>query len=99
MKDAINSHDEVRFLGIYAISRHYGGPEEGGWWYDWCEHRISFPVTPETIDDVQKQLTELLEPMQPTYDRFSMANDGNDFEVLHERLQGEHQSTERPHYE
>jgi hypothetical protein len=22
------------FVNVYAVTRHYGGPEEGGWWYD-----------------------------------------------------------------
>jgi len=22
------------FISKYEVSRHYGGPEEGGWWYD-----------------------------------------------------------------
>ena len=25
----------VRFVTAYRVTRHYGGPEEGGWWYDW----------------------------------------------------------------
>lgn len=24
----------VRYITAYAVTRHYGGPEEGGWWYD-----------------------------------------------------------------
>lgn len=33
----------VAYLTAYEISRHYGGPEEGGWWYDAHEHLCSFP--------------------------------------------------------
>lgn len=25
------------YVGIVSISRHYGGPEEGGWYYDWYQ--------------------------------------------------------------
>ena len=25
------------YISEYSVSRHYGGPEEGGWWYDWCD--------------------------------------------------------------
>jgi len=25
------------YAGVVSISRHYGGPEEGGWYYDWYE--------------------------------------------------------------
>lgn len=32
------------FLSVYSLTRHYGGPEEGGWWYDVWEHTgASFP--------------------------------------------------------
>lgn len=24
-----------RYITAYAVTRNYGGPEEGGWWYDW----------------------------------------------------------------
>lgn len=27
-------NDDVVFVNAYTVSRHYGGPEEGGWWYD-----------------------------------------------------------------
>lgn len=23
-----------RYITAYGVTRHYGGPEEGGWWYD-----------------------------------------------------------------
>jgi hypothetical protein len=23
------------YVTLYEVSRDYGGPEEGGWWYDW----------------------------------------------------------------
>ena len=24
----------LRYINVYAVTRHYGGPEEGGWWYN-----------------------------------------------------------------
>ncbi len=35
---------EKRFIGIYEVERRYGGPEEGGWWYNWNTHIASVPV-------------------------------------------------------
>lgn len=29
------SADEQCFVSLYTRDRRYGGPEEGGWWYDW----------------------------------------------------------------
>ena len=27
----------MSYLNVYIIGRAYGGPEEGGWWYDYHE--------------------------------------------------------------
>lgn len=35
---------EMHFMNVYAITRHYGGPEEGGWWFDAGEPLASVPV-------------------------------------------------------
>jgi hypothetical protein len=32
------------FVNVYLVSRVYGGPEEGGWWYDSGEPLASVPV-------------------------------------------------------
>lgn len=30
------------WINVYEYSRHYGGPEEGGWWYDSWECLASY---------------------------------------------------------
>lgn len=35
------------FVNAHAVTRHYGGPEEGGWWYNTGEARASIPVRAE----------------------------------------------------
>ena len=25
---------EKRYVNVYLVNRHYGGPEEGGWWFE-----------------------------------------------------------------
>ena len=32
------------YLNAYAVTRHYGGPEEGGWWYNSGEPLASIPI-------------------------------------------------------
>jgi hypothetical protein len=32
------------YLNAYEVTRHYGGPEEGGWWYDHREPVASIPI-------------------------------------------------------
>lgn len=33
----------MRYVNVYLADRAYGGPEEGGWWYDCGEAIRSFP--------------------------------------------------------
>lgn len=33
-----------RWVNAYAVTRHYGGPEEGGWWWDRYTSLASVPV-------------------------------------------------------
>lgn len=38
----------IAYLSVYEVHRCYGGPEEGGWWYDAYEFTgVSFPFTAE----------------------------------------------------
>lgn len=39
----------LMYLNAYRVTRHYGGPEEGGWWYDAGEVLASVPVAAEFI--------------------------------------------------
>ena len=32
------------YVNVYSMTRHYGGPEEGGWWYNAGEPLASVPV-------------------------------------------------------
>ena len=29
--------NRLHFINVHAVTRHYGGPEEGGWWYNMGE--------------------------------------------------------------
>lgn len=41
------------YLNAYSVTRHYGGPEEGGWWYDVGEPVASVPF--EADDDASME--------------------------------------------
>jgi len=50
--------DEIRFycVSIYKIDRQYGGPEEGGWWYNCGEPVLWFGMHTRcftTLDDAR----------------------------------------------
>lgn len=86
------------FINVYSVSRHYGGAEEGGWWYDWYHLVKSVPVRNN------KALTMRLVKFLKKYSRHAMGDiysvlGGEQIYVRLEQFVGESQSTERPHYE
>lgn len=32
------------YVNVYEVNRHYGGPEEGGWWFDSEEPQLSIKL-------------------------------------------------------
>lgn len=93
-----------KLIGKYHVTRHYGGPEEGGWWFDMYEFKSSFPYPPiidteECLYGFVYQLNSEAKAAQSNpQGRFSVEN-GTDVRFLIEDTPGEHQSTTRPHYE
>ncbi len=55
IKDLVEEHGEKLdgyFVSMYSIERCYGGPEEGGWWYDWYVYvGASYHETREQADE------------------------------------------------
>ena len=37
-------NEALLYVNAYEVTRHYGGPEEGGWWYNHHEPIASIPV-------------------------------------------------------
>src|SRR5690606_16277420 len=79
------------FLAVYRVTRHYGGPQEGGWWYDAGEvvKSIDFEVQfsdngPKLSESELIRLKQISENLSSEYDfwthhRNSMAPRGNDY--------------------
>lgn len=36
--------DTLMYVNAYSITRHYGGPEEGGWWFNHRQPIASIPI-------------------------------------------------------
>lgn len=54
------------YVNAYRITRHYGGPEEGGWWFDCGEPLGSLPCTSQReakdkVDEMQAKFDHLAE--------------------------------------
>jgi hypothetical protein len=84
----------VRFVTAYEVTRHYGGPEEGGWWYNWYEPIESIPtIRPEVVK------SHLMEKHEGRVhgDIYSVLG-GTAVSVIIEDEPAENRSTERPVY-
>jgi hypothetical protein len=90
-------------VSVYECDRAYGGPEEGGWWYDCGELKQTIPVMSDDIsDDDIDELIEMMRkvyPEQTDYGIGSVLYSGGAYEVYAEDKAGESYPKERPHYE
>jgi hypothetical protein len=90
------------YIAVQGISRHFGGPEEGGWYYNNTHTEEVFKFW--TAKDALVKLRELKEEYLPQrFDIYSAANGGApdyQFVVTHDPSFWEaRENTERPHYE
>ena len=89
--------EPTHWVGLYHVERQYGGPEEGGWWYDCFYHVLSIPAWGE--DDARQQWSRLQQrTLKPERPLSSMLSDG-EARVIFEERPGQYETTEVPHYE
>jgi hypothetical protein len=88
----------MKFLNVYEVTRHYGGPEEGGWWYNWYECIEVFPVRDE---EQGEQLRDWLfsEHEHKKHGNIYSVLGGTDIVVYLEDEPKESETKERPYYE
>lgn len=96
IKQYFETHPLV-YVNAYSVSRCYGGPEEGGWWYDDYEPLASVPVLKknDNVELAKKMLTEALAWENPR-GRGSVIG-GSDFVILVQDHMAERRG--RPRYE
>jgi hypothetical protein len=87
----------MTYVNVYEIDREYGGPEEGGWYYD--SGRV---VDSRQVHGASQQAAAVRE-FQARYPRTNKAGTvlyaGGDYRVRVEDAPGANYPTERPHYE
>lgn len=76
-----NNQSQPFYIVVYGISRHYGGPEEGGWYWDRIEALEVQKIW--TISKALKIIRKLKEDYYPTskYNRYSVLGNGQDIEI------------------
>jgi hypothetical protein len=87
---------EVSYVNVYAVGRIYGGPEEGGWWYD--TGTVLKSVRCLTRGEADR-VADVLRADYPDTGRSSSVLGGDDYRVWVEDNPGANYPTERPRYE
>lgn len=93
------------YVSLYSVARFYGGPEEGGWWYDVSKFERVIAVEDCEVKSVTlaRALNESAREQRReegrSQGRFSVMG-GSDDVYLSEKTRGEHDTTREPtpHY-
>ena len=101
--DFLGCHVNSCFISLYTVTRHYGGREEGGWWYDWhsLEETRHVPYTDKrSYRRVVKALVEdLINSHGLGHGDIYSVNGGEAVDIYLEEVPGENQTKNRPRYE
>lgn len=95
-----------RYVSRYTVDRRFGGPEEGGWWYDWHTYEGMVAIIPADVDEeegyaITRALNAAAQAEKAEHgrlNRYSMAGSPDTVYLLEDDL-CEHETTVRPHYE
>ena len=98
--------NRLKFITAYSVTRHYGGPEEGGWWYNWSTpvKTVSIPKKFQRHNKrAEKAVKALRESLEKELSHINegdiySANGGVMLDVVSECIRHEEASTERPYY-
>ena len=98
--------DNPLYVTVYWVDRMYGGPEEGGWWYDRYDiavkteggnDELSFPVRSQ--EEAEKLKAELQAKYPFEANELDSVNGEGTHEVMIEDYKGEFATKKTPHYE
>jgi hypothetical protein len=92
------------YVSEYSVTREYGGPEEGGWWFDNAQHvrMVCITENQETASQVARALNFKQnwddENDRDYHHRDSVLGDADTVFYSEDSI-GEHTLKEWPHYE
>jgi hypothetical protein len=95
-----------RYVTAYMVTRHYGGPEEGGWWYNLyiATKTKRIPrIYQKNTQRALKKIWALADGLKTECSSFEWGNiyhstGGVAIDVVIENIRHENETTERPHY-
>ena len=85
-----------RVVTVYGTTRLYGGPEEGGWWFDWRVPLKSWRAN--GLRRFKKAVDKALAFIEEQRDWTGDFNGHEDLEVWCEDCAGEYATRQRPYY-
>lgn len=86
------------WVTVYQVTRHYGGREEGGWWYNWYEPVKSVRAPARFADRRRAKLNKSWKYRIGTGNIYSVLG-GVACVVAIEHERYENQTLQRPYYE
>ena len=82
---------EPTVITVHLVDQWYGGPEEGGWWYD-----VGYPIENICIFSKEQAIKELLR-LHSWYETFEYEEETYDINLS--QSYAKHYPEKRPHYE
>ena len=94
----------MKYCSIYEYDRAYGGPEEGGWYYDMMKHVASFPRrvnshNRERYFTAIERLAGIMNHREGRYPASSVLSNGEYVGVIEKTIGECTTSTAKPYYE
>lgn len=87
----------MAWVNVYTVSRCYGGPEEGGWYYDAYQFIEGHPVPRSVAETLKDELIKRYNDLK--YGDISSVLGGQDYSVWVEDHEAQSETRERPRYE
>jgi len=87
------------WVNVYDMDRCFGGPEEGGWWYDVGTNLASFArLTRKGAEELRERLRNAWPTGEGMGSRYSMAYTGEgDYNICIEKTKGKDFNDYRPY--
>lgn len=85
------------WVSVYYVNREYGGPEEGGWWYNWYTHVETIRVPLRFAEHHRRRLE--YKHRDHHYGNIYSVMGGQQVQVFIEGQPKQHETKRRPHYE
>jgi len=96
-----------RYITVYHVTRHYGGPEEGGWWYNWNKPVETGKIPKKfqgNTSRARNKVDQMVAKLKQDHEHEEWGNiyhmsDGLMVSVFTETNRREFETKVRPHYE